>query len=241
MKQPNRIKAAIREGRIAYGYNLVFPSPWVVEILGYVDFDFVWLDGEHGPFSLDQIEEICRVAEMVGVTPVARVPNIESSTILRFLDRGIQGIVGPHIATKADAEQLVRACLFGPEGERSFGGNRGSDYDLIANEEKVEYYKSCNENMIVSALLEDKQVIDELDGILSVPGIDYFGIGHNDFAQSLGYPGASHHPDVQKAMNDIFDRIRKGGGRVGSDIMHTEWVHKMLLDGGRKALAGAAS
>lgn len=227
----------MREGRMAYGYNLVFPSPWIVEVLGYLDFDYVWIDGEHGPFSLDQVEDICRTAEMVGVTPIARVPDIGSSTILRYLDRGVQGIMGPHIATRADAQQLVRACLFGPEGDRSFGGNRGTDYDFGSDDDKAAYYKSANENMLIGALLEDKQVIDELDDILSVPGVDYFSIGHNDFAQSLGYPGRSHHPDVQKAMNDIYDRIRKAGGRVAGDFLHTEWVHKMLLEGGRAVLA----
>jgi 4-hydroxy-2-oxoheptanedioate aldolase len=242
LKQPNRLKAALREGRVAYGYNLVFPSPWVIEILGYLDFDFVWIDGEHGPFSLDQIEELCRTAESVGVTPIARVPDIGSSTILRFLDRGVQGVMGPHIATKKDAEQLVKACLFGPTGERSFGGNRGSDYNYDGKiTDRKAYYKECNDNMVVGALLEDRAVIKEIDGILSVPGIDYFGIGPNDFAQSLGYPGEPEHPAVVKAMNDIHERIRRAGRVVGGDFMRTEWVQTMLLEGGRKVLAGKSA
>ena len=129
MKQPNRIKAAMRAGRKAYGYNLSFPSPWVIDILGKLDFDFVFIDGEHGPFGLDQLEDLCRTAERYNVTTIARVPDIGSSTILRYLDRGIMGILGPHIATEADARQLVRACHFGPLGERSFGANRGTDYN----------------------------------------------------------------------------------------------------------------
>jgi 2-keto-3-deoxy-L-rhamnonate aldolase RhmA len=98
MKQPNRVKAAMRAGRKAYGYNLSFPSPWVIDILGKLDFDFVFMDGEHGPFGLDQLEDLCRTAERHNVTTIARVPDIGSSTILRYLDRGIMGILGPHIA-----------------------------------------------------------------------------------------------------------------------------------------------
>jgi 2-keto-3-deoxy-L-rhamnonate aldolase RhmA len=49
MKQDNRVTGALKEGRVAYGFNLIFPSAHVVEILGMLDFDFVWLDGEHGP------------------------------------------------------------------------------------------------------------------------------------------------------------------------------------------------
>ncbi len=235
MKRPNRVKAAIREGRVARGYSLAFPSPHVIEILGPLDFDFVWLDGEHGPFSLEQLEEHCRVAELAGATPIARVPNIRSSTILRFLDRGIQGILGPHIATKADAEQLVRACYFGPLGERSFGGNRGCDYNFGLTD-KAAYYRNCNDNMLVGALLEDRGVVQNLDEILSVPGIDYFRIGPNDFAQGLGYPGEPQRKEVLDAMEDVYDRIRKSGGRVGADVMRTKFVKDLLIESARSLL-----
>lgn len=235
MPGTNRVKAAMQQGRMAYGYSLSFPSPWIVEIMGKLDFDFVWLDGEHGPFGLEQLEDICRTAQAVGVTPIARVPDIGSSTILRFLDRGILGIVGPHIASKADAEQLVQACYFGPIGSRSFGGNRGTDYNAgIAD--KAAYYREANAQMLVGALLEDASVLTNLDAILSVPGIDYFGIGPNDFSQSLGYPGQPEHPEVLKAMESITRRIRQAGRKMGEDIMTSAWVSDMLLQGGRQIL-----
>ena len=232
MKQDNRIKSAIRDGRVAYGYNLTFPSVDIVEILAPFDFDYVWFDGEHGPFELQQIEHLCRAAESVGVTPIARVPNIHSSTILQYLDRGIQGIMGPHIASRADAEQLVAACLFGPLGRRSFGGHRGCDYDFELGD-RVAYYRKCNDNMLVAALLEDDGVMENLDDILSVPGIDYFSIGPNDFAQGLGYPGEPDRAEVVRAMDEIHARIRSAGCTVGSDIMKAVWVKDMLTDAAR--------
>ena len=159
MKQSNRVKAAMRAGRKAYGYNLSFPSPWVIDILGKLDFDFVFIDGEHGPFGLDQLEDLCRTAERHNVTTIARVPDIGSSTILRYLDRGIMGILGPHIATEVDARQLVRACYFGPLGERSFGANRGTDYNAgIAD--MAAHHRDANEQMLVCALLEDVAVLE---------------------------------------------------------------------------------
>ena len=236
MKQPNRVKAAIREGRIAQGYHLNFPSPQIIEILGPFDFDFVWIDGEHGPFDQEQLEHVCRTAESVGVTPIARVPNIQSSTILQYLDRGIQGIIGPHIATKLDAEQLVRACYFGPLGERSFGGNRGCEYDFALSD-KVAYYRDCNDNMLVSALLEDQGVLENLDEILTVAGIDYFGVGPNDFAQGLGFPGQPHCPEVIAAIEQVASRVHQAGRRMESDVMKRVMVTQMLTDAARQFLA----
>ena len=235
MKQPNRVKAAIRENRVALGYDLHFPSTHIIEILGPLDFDFVWIDGEHGPFSLEQIEEICRAAELVGVTPIARVPNIRSSTILQYLDRGIQGILGPHINSKANAEQLVRACYFGPLGERSFGGNRGTDYGYEIPD-MVAYYEQSNQNMSVGALLEDQDVIENLDEILTVPGIDYFSIGPNDFAQGLGHPGGAGHETVVEAMEAVYTRVKQVGRHVGREVMVSIHVKEMLTGSARSFL-----
>ena len=235
MKQANRVKAAMQAGRKAYGYNLAFPSPWVIDILGKIDFDFVFIDGEHGPFGLEQLEDLCRTAERHRVTTIARVPDIGSSTILRYLDRGITGILGPHIATEAHARQLVRACYFGPLGERSFGANRGTDYNAEIPD-KAAYYREANEQMLVCALLEDVAVLDNLDAILSVPGIDLYSIGPNDFAQSLGYPGRPDHPEVMKTMQDITRRIHQAGRKMQSDVMQAAWVSDMLLEAGRRIL-----
>ena len=234
--KPNRVIAALREGRKAYGYYLVFPSPWVVEILGELDFDFVWLDGEHGPFDLGAIEAMCRTAELYDVTPIARVPNLEQSTILRYLDRGLRGIIGPHICTGEDARRLVRACYFGPLGERSLGGNRGTSYEFEWKDRRGQY-QDINENMLVGALLEDRASVENLDDILAVEGIDYFDFGLNDFAQSLGYPGQPLHPEVQRLYKETCGRIRRAGRRLGADCMAGSWVANMLLDAGREILA----
>ena len=235
MKHPNRIKAAMRAGRKAYGYGLVFPSPWVIDIMGKLDFDYVFIDGEHGPFDLERLEDLCRAAERYNVTPYARVPDIGASTILRYLDRGIMGILGPHVTTEADARQLVRACYFGPLGERSFGGNRGTDYNA-GIPDKAAYYREANDQMLVCALLEDAAVLKNLDGILSVQGIDLFGIGPNDFAQSLGHPGQLDHPEVVQATKEITDRIHKAGRKMLSDVMVSAGVSDMLLEAGQRIL-----
>src|ERR1700736_3771085 len=133
MKQPNRVKAAMRAGRKAYGYNLSFPSPWMIDILGKLDFDFVFIDGEHGPFGLDQLEDLCRTAERHNVTTIARVPDIGSSTILRYLDRGHIGPTHRHGGPEAtiayetygrlapDGRNAI-LCTHGYTGSHHFAG-----------------------------------------------------------------------------------------------------------------------
>jgi 2-keto-3-deoxy-L-rhamnonate aldolase RhmA len=89
---------------------------------------------------------------------------------------------------------------------------------------------------LVCALLEDAAVLNNLDAILSVPGIDLYSIGPNDFAQSLGYPGQPDHPEVIKTMQDLTNRIHEAGRTMQSDVMQGAWVSDMLLEAGRRIL-----
>ena len=91
--------------------------------------------------------------------------------------------------------------------------------------------------MLVCALLEDVAVLDKLDTILAVPGIDLFSVGPNDFSQSLGYPGQPDHPEVVKTMQGITNRIRQAERRVQADVMQGAWVSDMLLDAGQRILS----
>ncbi|MCY4654909.1 MAG: aldolase/citrate lyase family protein, partial [Dehalococcoidia bacterium] len=122
----NNVVANMAGGRMSYGLNLSFPSTTLIELAGRVGFEFVTFDSEHGPFTVDILDDLCRIADMAGLTPMARVPDIEHPTILRFLDRGIQDIPGPHIVTAQRAQQRGAACRYVPRGLRSFGSGRGA-------------------------------------------------------------------------------------------------------------------
>lgn len=231
----NKIKARIRMGEKAYGCALSFPSAPVVELLGKSGLDYIFLDGEHGVFTLKDIEDMCRVADLAGLTPTARVPNIHSSTILRFLDRGVMGILGPHIITKADAEALVEACLFVPQGKRSFAGSRGNEYGLA--EDGPAHMARMNEEILPMALLEDIQALeDNLSDILSVEHLGVFSYGPQDLAQSMGLPGQPTHPRVVEAMNTASDRIRAAGKTVGLDVMVATGASQLIYGGARAFL-----
>ena len=118
----NNILARNREGKKGIGLSLTYPSAEAIELVGMLGgFDHVNLDGEHGLFSPESIDAMARVANGYGLTVTARVPNLQSSTINLFLDRGVQGILGPHVETAAQAKQLVDACRFVPEGQPELG------------------------------------------------------------------------------------------------------------------------
>ena len=231
------------QGKKGLGLGIVFPCAEAIELAGLLGgFDFVNLDGEHGLFSPESIDAMCRVADGYGLTVTARVPNIAPSTINSFLDRGVLGILGPHVDTPEQAKALVDACRFTPEGQRSWGGGRGTFYNdsgLIDQPglQRTEFMAEANKQMLVMCQLETATAFENLDAILEVEGIDAYAWGTNDLAQSMGYPGQPEHPAVQDAQNAVGDRIHAAGRKLSSDITETVALNSLILDGSRHFLA----
>ncbi len=239
----NNIFEKNRQGKKGLGLSLVFPSAEAIELVGMLGgFDFVNLDGEHGLFSPESIDAMVRVADGYGLTTIARVPDKSPNAINLFLDRGVQGVLGPHVETAAEAKALVDACRFTPEGERSWGGGRGTFYNdsgLIDQPglDRSEFMELTNKEILVMAQLESATAFANLDAILAVDGIDCFAWGTNDLAQSMGYPGKPEHPVVQEAQNAIGERIHAAGRKLSSDLHAAVALNDLILSGSRAFLA----
>ena len=239
----NKIIEKNKQGKKGIGLGLVYPSAEAIEIIGMLGgFDFVHLDGEHGLFSPESIDEMCRVADGFGLTVTARVPDISGSTINLFLDRGVTGIMGPHIETAEEAQALVDECLFGPDGQRSWGGGRGNYYNHVSlldipGSERTEYMRQTNANMLVLCQLESIRAFENLDAILEVKGMDAYVFGPNDLAQSMGLPGQPEHPDVIAAQRQVADRIHAAGGKLHTDLMTIIELRHLIVDGAQQFLA----
>ena len=239
----NNILAKNRLGKRALGCGLDYPSLQVLELIGMVGgFDYVHLDGEHGSFSSEAVDAVCRAADGYGLTVTARVPNLDDSIINTYLDRGVMGIVGPHVETAEDAQALARACRFAPEGERSWGGGRGTFYNdtgilQLPDGERTEFMSQTNREMIVIAQLETVTAFENVDSIMGVEGVDCFTWGPNDLAQSMGYPGQPNHPEAVEARRKTADRIHAAGRKLLEDLMVSANATSLVLDGIRDFLA----
>ncbi len=129
----NTTKAKLAEGKVVFGAIISRYAPDLVELFGAIGYDFVMIDCEHGPMDLDQVEHMVRAAEVFGITPITRIPNHADSTILQYLDRGVQGIIVPHVNTRETAVSVARAARYHPDGHRGVGGGRAHDYGVGGN------------------------------------------------------------------------------------------------------------
>ena len=213
----SNIRAAINNGTVANGLTLTFPEPTIAEMAGYAGFDVLHLDMEHGVFDWESAEKMCRVADMHGMTCVARIPNTEKDTILRTFDRGLMGILCPHVDNAEQAAQIASASRFGPVGERSFGTSRGRDYGMH-DMTPAEYMAAFNREVTVSIQIETKNAVETIEEILDVEGIDLITFGAQDLAQSMGHPGHPEHPEVEEAIASVVEAVHARGRLMSSDI-----------------------
>ena len=215
--RPNRMKQALAAGRVATiigGSN----DPDLIDQLGTLDVDGIWLEGEHGGVDYADLGNLTRACDLWGKTSVVRVMDNDYATIYRTLDRGAQAIVVPHVNSRAEAEAVVEAGKFAPLGKRGmFTSRQGFGVD--------DYFKTANDQSMLMVLIEDIAAIPRLDDILKVDHIDVFFVAPSDLATSMGHIGNVGHPDVQKTIDGAITKIVQAG-RVADTLVTTANVER---------------
>ena len=210
----NYLKRTLNEGKVAFGPFMKFTDPAAVEIMGFAGFDFVIIDAEHGPISMENAQNMIRAAESVNITPIIRVGSNDEVLILRALDIGAQGIEIPQINSRSDAVRAVKSVKYSPQGERGVCRYvRAANYSSM---DKFKYFESANKETMIIAHIEGVEGINNLDEILSVSGIDVIFIGPYDLSQSLGIPGQVNNSLVVEKMKEVVLKCKQNKVAVGT-------------------------
>ena len=210
----NRLKEKMRAGQPGLlNAWLVLGSPAVAEVVARQPWDSVTIDMQHGLSDFDATVSMLRAMHGCAPTPMVRVPWLEPGLIQKVLDAGAFGVICPMVNTREQCEQFVSVCRYAPMGSRSFGPTRAP---LVAG---PDYWKHANDNVLTFAMIETRQAVDNLDEILSVPGLDGVYIGPSDLSLTLGLDPVADlsHPTLLAAI----ERIRSGAQKAGKfTVMH---------------------
>jgi 4-hydroxy-2-oxoheptanedioate aldolase len=183
----------------------------MVEFSGWLGFDYVFIDAEHGPIGYPECKAMVRACEARGMSSIVRVPKLDHSLIAKYLETGVLGVAVPHINTAEQAEVAVESARYAPDGRRGCdaGASRSSAYGLI--EPACEYFVHSKQETLVAVWVEEVEGMRNLDKVLQVPGVDLVDSGSGDLALSMGLPGLSDHPDVQAAVAEGRRKVVAGG------------------------------
>jgi 2-keto-3-deoxy-L-rhamnonate aldolase RhmA len=213
LRQFNKLKQLLKNGHNCIGAWSVIPSASVANILGASGFDFVIIDCEHGPATMETAEDMVRALESELCTPLIRVPYAHGPTILRAMEIGTHGIVVPQIETVEQARSVIDASKYSPLGYRGMSVfTRSSGYNAIGIDKRTE---KENEETMVILIVEGEEGINSLDGICELEHIDVIYIGTYDLSQSLGVTDNVDSPKVINAVENCVKKIRNHGKAAG--------------------------
>ncbi len=200
-------------------------------LAGATGHDWMFIDTEHGAFSIQETTQLCIAALPTGVTPIVRVCAGALDEATRALDNGALGIVVPHVDTVADAKRIADASHYPPMGHRSWGGPPAVyGYQPPST---VEAQAAINAEILTIVMLESPAAIGNADAIAAVPGVDVLFIGTSDLTAELGISGQMGHPKVIAAYQAVGDACRRHGKTLGMGGVYDEGKRRPLRRHGR--------
>lgn len=217
----NSTKARLKAGQIALGFGVhhlrTVATPTIAAATGH---DWLFIDSEHGAFTVQETTQLCLAALPTGVTPIVRVCAGAIDEATRALDNGALGIVVPHVDTAAEAKRIATAFHYPPMGTRSWGGPPALyGFRPPAN---AEAQRSINGEILTVVMIESPEAVANAEAIAAVDGIDVLFIGTSDLTAEMGISGQMGHAKIIDAYQSVGDACRKFGKTLGMGGVYDE-------------------
>jgi 4-hydroxy-2-oxoheptanedioate aldolase len=224
----NRFKQGLATGKPQYGLWLGLPDNSAAEIAAVAGFDWLLIDGEHAPFDLRTIMAHLQAMAPYDVAPIVRCVEGDTALIKQLLDIGVQTLLVPMVETAEQAEQLVKAVRYPPQGIRGLGTSlaRAARWGQVSG-----YLKKANDEICLIVQVETTSAMENLDAILEVEGVDGVFIGPSDLSASMGYIGDAGNPVVVEAINQGLNKIRAAGKHAGLLCLDPSLAESYIQEG----------
>jgi 2-keto-3-deoxy-L-rhamnonate aldolase RhmA len=205
---PTRIKHALRNGQSVIGTMVAeIRQPAIIQLLANAGFDFVIIDNEHGPFNIETIADLSRTARYLGVTPIVRVPELAYPYLAQSLDVGAQAIMLPRVTDVEQVKQAVQIVKYPPVGQRGCALSRA--HTNFKGGPVNEVMDAANAESMVVIQIETQSALEQIEAIVSVPGVDVAFIGPNDLSIALGVAGQTTSPVLVAAIEKVMDACQR--------------------------------
>lgn len=208
----NLFKRRLQRAEWQVGLFVGLASAYSMEILAGAGFDWLVIDAEHSPNNPASVLAQLQAAAAYPVQMLVRPMSHDPALIKQYLDAGAQTLLLPLVDSAAQAQELVRAVRYPPEGIRGVAASlaRAAHWTGIDD-----YVRHANTEVCLVVQVETRQGLENLDAILRVEGVDGVFIGPADLAASLGHLGEAGHPDVKAAIEGALRRIAAAGKAAG--------------------------
>jgi 4-hydroxy-2-oxoheptanedioate aldolase len=210
----SKIATKLRNGKIVVTAKLNLDGKRAPDLIAGSGFDCLWLDMEHAPNDISEIESQIYSSKANGAEVIVRVKRGSYSSLIQPLEAGANGIMVPHVMSAEDAKEIAMRTRFHPIGRRPLdGGNSDNSYGAECSEE---YIRKANSETIIILQVEDPEPMEELDKIAAIEGYDILFFGPGDYSHALGMPGRLDAPEIEEARRKIAKTALKHGKIAGT-------------------------
>jgi 2-keto-3-deoxy-L-rhamnonate aldolase RhmA len=204
----NQVRTKLDNGQPVFGIMIhEFRSPSIMTILANAGYDFVFVDMEHGTYDFETAAILIQAARAVGLTPLARATQGYYPLMSRLLDSGAEGIMAPRINTRDEVEYVVNCIRYPPQGKRGLSVARGhNDYQRA---DPYTFMAHANQQNLVIIQIETRPSFENIDDLLSVPGVDIALIGPSDLSVAMGLPMDYKNPEFRSVLLAILQACKR--------------------------------
>lgn len=235
----NTAKRKLLAGDIALGFGLHHlrssAAPMLAAAGGH---DYLFMDMEHGAFTVQEATQICIASLAAGIAPIVRVCAGALDEATRLLDNGALGIVVPHVDTGKQARRIADAFHYPPAGHRSWGGPPPVYAYMPPHVSEAQ--KAINDEILTVVMIESPEGVKNADAIAAVDGIDVLLIGSFDLTAELGIPGQMGHQKLIDAYQAVGDACRKHGKALGMGGINGDADAKRYIGMGSRFLTSGS-
>ena len=231
--RPNRLRQRLDAGQPTLGTHILSAWPTLVELVGQAgNYDYVEFTAEYSPFTMHDLDHLGRALELAGLVGMIKVEQTQwTHQAMRALGSGFQSVLFADIRTVEDARACVaavRAETMTPRrGQGLLGVGMRRDVGTIREAGSPAYVVAL-EDAVVAIMVEKRQCVEDLDAVLSVPGIDMVQFGPADYAMSIGKAGEWSHPDVRRAEQLTIETALKKGVHPRAEIAEPSEAERYL-------------
>jgi 4-hydroxy-2-oxoheptanedioate aldolase len=222
--RPNGVRQIWASGGVVANGWCTIPSAFATELMAHMGWDSLVVDTQHGLIGYADMVAMLTAISTTDATPMVRVPWNDPGAVMKALDAGAYGIICPMINDRASCERFVQACRYAPRGYRSSGPIRATLYG------GPDYHAQADDTVLALAQIETREALDNLDAILSTPGLDGVYVGPSDLSLTLGLPPGQDktEPALFEAFDQVLEGCRRHGLKAGVHCRSAAYAVRMV-------------
>lgn len=218
------IKKTFKQGGVSIGSWMSMAHVSIAEILASAGYDWVVIETEHTAIDVSEVLRLIVAIEGKGCIPLVRLAWNDPIQAKAVMDSGAAGVLVPMVNSRADAELAVKSVKYPPMGYRGVGLARAQGYGLTFDD----YVEAGNRDSLLMVQIEHIDAVNNIEEIVSVPGIDGTFIGPYDLSMSMGLTGQLDHPDMKAAKRKVLEKTRERGLAAGIHLVHPDRAQEDL-------------